>query len=155
MANQYPNIVPVGFSGDYNDFRNTVCDKSGAMRLIANAVTIPSATASGQVVGLFPFNAGASVGYGGKVYCDDLDTGTDVTVTLGYIYEDNTVGDDTDAFAAASTKPQSAGVVELDAKAGMTFKASANGWVVAVLGGGAPTTTSGDLTFNIPVAYDN
>lgn len=154
MTTSLPSIVPTGYSGTTADFLRTKKDTSGAMRLITGSVSIPATTASTTVVGLMPFNKGMKLGYGSRVYCADLDTATTVTLDIGYTYYDSTTGtSDPNAYVAASTAPQSGGMIEMTDVAGMPDTMEADGWVTATIGAGA-TTTTGSLTFNLSFAYD-
>lgn len=154
MALTLPSIVPSGYAGTSADFQKTKCDKSGAVRLVTGSVTVPASTASGTIIGLFPFNKGAKVSYGSRVYVADLDTGTDVTLDVGYQYYNSDTGTSQNAgFVSASTAPQAGGMIEMTAVTSMTFTAAGDGWVIAKIGGGA-TTTEGAITFNCSVAYD-
>src|ERR1700761_4408234 len=90
-----PTLFPVEYSGTStgitNDFLKVKEDRSGAARIYTGQVSIPAATAALATVGLIPFNKGAQFHIDNtSVYLDDLDTGTTVTVSLGYIYDDNT-----------------------------------------------------------------
>ena len=148
-----PAIVPTGYLGTSNDFLHAKVDRSGAVRKVTGSVSIPAATATNAIVGLVPFRKGAKFDYGSRVYSDDLDTSTNVTLNIGYVYDDNvTYTDATDAFVAASTTPQTGGMIEMTAKTGMTWTASADGWIVGKFL--AATTTTGLLTFNLGIAYD-
>ena len=54
-----PNIVPTGYAGDDTDYNKVKCDRSGAVRIIAGSVEVPSGTVADSYVGLAPFNKGA------------------------------------------------------------------------------------------------
>ena len=155
MTTALPSIVPTGYSKTVADFTaRTKVDRSGALRLVTGTVSVPATTASTTIVGLVPFNKGAKISYGSRVYSADLDTSTNVTLDIGYTYYDSTLGTSVaNAFVAASTTPQTGGMIEMTAVAGMTFTAAADGWMTATIGGGA-TTTTGSLTFNVGIAYD-
>lgn len=148
-----PSIVPTGFAATDLDYLKARCDTSGAMRLIQGSVSVPASTATDAIIGLAPFRKGARLSYGSRVYTADLDSSTNVTLDIGYVYDDNaTYTDDPDAFVAASTAPQSGGMVEMTALAGMTFVAEADGWFIAQVN--AATTTTGNLTYNLGISYD-
>lgn len=150
-----PSILPVGYAGDYTDYLKTKEDRSGAVRRIQGVVALPAATATNTIIGLFPFNEGMSFsGLGGfNVHSDDLDSSTNVTMNVGIVYQDTVNG--TDALAlitSASTAPQAGGFIAPTATDWMQEITTGNGWVtVQVL---AATTTTGNVIFNIPFAYD-
>ena len=154
MTTTLPSIVPTGYAGTNADFQKCKADRSGAVRCITGSVSIPASTASGTIIGLFPFNKGMKLGYGSRVYVADLDTSTNVTLDIGFQYYDSTTGTSQNAgFVAASTAPQTAGMVEMTAVTSMTTTMAGDGWVVAKIGGGS-TTTTGAITFNCSFAYD-
>ncbi len=148
-----PTIVPTGFGMTDADFLKCKCDRSGAMTLVHGYVAIPAATAKDTIIGLHPFRKGARLSYGSRVYSADLDTSTNVTLDIGYVYDDAvTYTTDLDAFVVASTAPQTGGMVEMTAVEGMTWVAEADGWICAQVN--AATTTTGNLTFSLGLSYD-
>lgn len=139
-----------------NSYFNAPAGQGDSPRLVVRTATIPDSSTVGTIIGLVPFNKGASVSYGSALAVADLDTGTDVTLNWGYHYADNdtvTNINDADAFAAAATTAQAGGVVRPTATAGSTFEATANGWVTVSIAGGS-TTTAGDITFNGIISYE-
>jgi len=150
-----PTIVPTGFAGDYTDFLKTKDDRSGAVRRVQGEISVPATTATTAIVGLFPFNSGMSfAGLGGYNFnVADLDSSTNVTISLGVAYQDTVQGTDAlTLITSGSTAPQAGGFVAPTATNWMEFVSTGNGWVVATFG--AATTTTGNITFNIPFAYD-
>lgn len=149
-----PTIAPTGYSKTSADFTaRTKVDRSGAVRVVTGTVSVPASTATSTLIGLVPFNKGAKITYGSRVYTADLDSSTNVTLDIGYTYYDSTAGtSDPNAFVAASTAAQTAGMMEMTAVEGMTWTAEADGWIAAT--NNAATTTTGSLTFNIGIAYD-
>ncbi len=149
-----PTIVPVEYSGTALDFLKVKVDRSGAARMAAGKVTVPSGTAFTTIVGLFPFNKGARFEVNSfNVHCGNFGAAT-TTIDLGIVYNDNTNNtNDVDAFAAASTAPQSGGFVTPTNVAGLQLVTTADGWVVATINT-ANADADGDITFSIPVAYD-
>lgn len=150
-----PTIVPTGFAGDYTDFLKTKADRSGAVRRVQGSVSIPAATATDTIIGLFPFVAGMSFsGLGGyNLYTADLDTSTNVTLDWGIAYQDSGQGtDNLDAITSASTAAQTGGFVVPDEIDFLTLVTTGNGWVTVQVN--AATVTTGSLTFNIPFVYD-
>jgi hypothetical protein len=145
-----PTIYPTQYSGTgantlTNDFNKVKCDRSGAARINAGRVSVPSGTAFTTIVGLTPFNKGARFNIDStSIYCGNFGAAT-TTVDIGYVYDDNTTyTNDVDAWASASTAPQSGGFVTVDEFAGLTFVAAADGWIVATI-----NTANADATANI------
>lgn len=150
-----PSIVPTGFAGDDTDYLKTKCDRSGAVRRVQGSVSVPASTATDTIIGLFPFNSGMSLAglSGYNFYTADLDTSTNVTIDLGVVYDNNTDNtNDLDLITSASTAPQAGGFIAPDEIEWMTYVTTANGWVVAQVN--AATTTTGSITFNVPITYD-
>lgn len=149
------NIYPTGFQGTDLDYLNAPqVDRSGAMRIYTNTISVPDTTSSGSIIGLMPFNKGARLGYGSVVAFGDFDTASNVTANVGWVYDDNdttTNINDVDGFIAASTAPQAGGLAEFSAVAGVNFEATANGWVMVQFT--ADTTTAASLTYNLTVGY--
>lgn len=149
-----PSIVPTQYQGDYRDFLKVKDDRSGAARTYAGTVSVPSGTAATTVVGLVPFNKGARFTIGDKsVYCGNFGAAS-TTVDLGYVYDDNaTYTNNVDAWASASTAPQSGGFVTVDEPDGVTFIAEANGWIAMTINTAAADNTA-SVTFNFTGSYD-
>lgn len=155
MADTYPSIVPTGFAGDYTDFFKVKCDRSGAVRRVSGSVSVPATTATDTVIGLFPFTSGMSLAglSGYNLYSADLDTSTNVTIDVGVQYQNTDQGTtNLTLITSASTAPQAGGFVAPDEITWMDYVTTGNGWVVVQVN--AATTTTGSLTFNIPIAYD-
>lgn len=150
-----PTLYPTEFQGTDLDYLNAPqVDRSGAMRLYTNTISIPDTTSSGTIIGLMPFNKGARLGYGSVVAFGDFDTASNVTANVGWVYDDNdtvTNVNDVDGFIAASTAPQAGGLAEFSAVAGVNFEATANGWVMCQFT--ADTTTAASVTYNLNVGY--
>ncbi len=147
-----PTIVPVGFQGDYTDFFNTKVERDGSVRRSQGSVSVPSATATDTIIGLFPFNAGFSFAGTPVLYTADLDSSTNVTLDFGIAYQNTDQGtDDLDAIASA-VSAQAAGFVAPDEIEWLTLVTTGNGWVTVQVN--AATTLTGSLTFNIPGTYD-
>jgi hypothetical protein len=149
-----PNIVPAQYQGNDNDYLNVKLDRSGAARIFAGTVSVPSGTVATSIVGLVPFNKGARFTIGDKsVYCGNFGAGT-TTVDVGYIYDDNTnFTNDVDAWASASTAPQSGGFVTVDEIVGHTFVAAADGWIAVTINT-ADADATANISFNFAGAYD-
>lgn len=157
MALTLPTIVPTGYAGDYTDFFRTKVDKSGAVRTIDGSVSIPSGTASGTLVGIFPFNKGFSA-HGLRVYCTPLDTGTSQLVDIGWTYYDSATGTSVPGgFVSASTAAQSGGAninfTGASSVSGMLFNALGDGWMTLRVAAQS-TLVTGTVTYNIAIYYD-
>jgi hypothetical protein len=149
-----PTIVPTGFANDSTDFLKTVRDTFGAARVVTGTASVTSGTAADAFVGLVPFNKGATFKLdSASVHCGNFGAGS-TTVNVGIIYDDNaTYTNDPDAFASASTAPQSGGFVTIDEIEGLTLETEANGWLAVQLKTAAADATA-DVTFSVIVKYD-
>lgn len=149
-----PNIVPTQYQAAATDFLTVKTDRSGAARVYAGTVSVPSGTVATSIVGLVPFRKGARFAIGDKsVYCGNFGAAT-TTVDLGYIYNDNvTFTNDVDAWASAATAPQAGGFVTVDEIVGHTFVAAADGWIAATINTANADATA-DISFNFVGAYD-
>lgn len=149
-----PSVIPTQYGGTSTDFLKVKVDRSGAARVAAGSVSVPSGTAADAYVGLVPFNKGARFTIGDKsVYCGNFGAGS-TTVNLGYVYDDNvTYTNDVDAWASLSSAPQSGGFITVDEKEGVSFVAEANGWITVQLKA-ADADATADITFNFIEAYD-
>lgn len=149
-----PNIVPTGYALTTNDFLHTKVGRDGTIRSVRGSVSVSNGTLTATVIGLCPFNKGASLNYGSRIYAADLDTASAVTLDIGYTYQDAvTYTNVQDAFVSASTAAQAGGMIEMTSLAGMTWSAAADGWIVATVRA-ASTGATGSLTFNLGIAYD-
>ena len=150
-----PNTVPTKYAGDDSDYPRAPARKDGSLGMTYVSVTVAAATASGQIIGLVPVRKGARLVQGAtQLYVADLDTGTDVTLDIGFIYDDNTTyTNDPNAFASALTTAQTGGLITFDEQAGLSYEAEADGWIAVTLGGGQPTTTEGAISGQIVLAY--
>jgi hypothetical protein len=149
---QYPDNVPTGYSGDYTDFLKVKRDTFGALRNEYTSIAVADSASAGTSYGLMPFQKGFRISYGSKFYTPDLDTASNVTWNLGYLYEDTAETSDADAFASA-VSGQSAAVLSFDENEGMSFEATGNGWVTATLAAG-PVTTAGTIESTFDFCYD-
>lgn len=151
----YPDFVPTGFAGDYTDFLKVKRDTFGALRNQYTSIAVADSASAATTYGLIPFQKGFRISYGSKFYTPDLDTDSNVTWNLGYMYEDTAVAgaaSDADAFASLLSG-QSAAVLSFDEVLGMSFVAEGNGWVVAALAAG-PVTTAGTIQATLDFTYD-
>ena len=151
-----PSLYPSKFAGSSLDFNKTKQLNDGGMQMQQGTVSVPSSTASGTVIGLVPFRKGFSFSAGSSyIYTADLDTGTSVTFSVGYVYDDNTTYTNAaSAFASAVTTPQSGGAITLapTTAAAIGWVADADGWIAITTGGGS-TTTTGSVSFQICGTY--
>lgn len=149
---QFPDNVPTGFAGDATDFLKVKRDSTGANRTEYKSITVADSASAGTTYGLVPFQKGFRLSYGSAFGTDDLDTASNVTWNLGYLYSDTALTSDADAFASALSGQASA-VLTFDEKAGLSWVAEGEGWVVAALAAG-PVTTEGDIELQAVGCYD-
>lgn len=149
-----PSIVPVNRSGTYRDYLQTKVDRSGAARIEAVSVSVPSGTTTTTIVGLAPFNKGFRLDVGSTQLAVAA-LGSSVTLDIGYVYDDNvTYTNDQDAFATGLTVAAAGGLVVFDEVVGLRdFVAQANGWLVAVIQG-ATTGNTGNIFGQVGGIYD-
>lgn len=150
-----PTIYPAQFNPSIGDvFAKAPALRNGAVQAVEVTVSVPSSTATSTVIGLMPFNKGARIHYDSRLLTADLDSSTNVTLDVGYVYDDNTTyTNDPNAFVAASTTAQTGGIITFSATAGFQFIAEADGWVAVTTGGGS-TTTTGNIQAELMVSYD-
>lgn len=150
-----PSIIPTQYVGLTYPWLQAPVDRSGALRMVEGAVSIPATTATDAIIGLVPFQAGARFHIdGASIWSADLDSSTNVTMDIGYVFDqDATYTNDLDAWVSASTAPQAGGFLTPDEKEGLSFVAGSNGWLTAQVN--AATTTTGTITFQVAVAYDS
>lgn len=149
-----PTILANGYSNAETDVNLAPSGQGDGPRLVVRTAVVSDNATEGTTYGLIPFLKGASVDYGSKLITSDLDTTTNVTWNLGYVYLDNdttTNINDTDAFISA-VSGQAASVISFDEVAGATWVATAPGWITATLAAG-PVTTAGTVTFNGIISY--
>ena len=177
MAAIFPKIVPTGYTGDYQDFIVRVkSDKSGAVRLITGMVNVSSGTTIGTIIGLAPFNKGAKLLTGAsQIYTPQLDSGTALTMSVGYYYTDSSsagsnAASNTSAYSSSDSHSQLAagGLITLGATTAgsslavvpgataQTFDLTGDGWFTVQLGTGSTPTNqaAASMSFSLAVAYD-
>lgn len=174
MANVFPKIVPTGYAGDITDFLRTKRDNSGAARLITGQVNVTSGTTIGTIIGLAPFNKGAKLMTGAsQIYTPQLDTGTGLTMSVGYQYTDSSsaganAASNTSAYSSSDSHSQLAagGLITLGATTAGSSLAGSNtaqtvdlqgdGWFVIQTGTASTATNqaSAAISFSLAVAYD-
>lgn len=155
MANQFPNILPPGFAGNVFDFNKAKIDRSGAVRHYKGVVSVPSGTTVGNKVGLVPVRQGGQiVNSASQIWFDAL--GTSVTTSVGVTYGPSSTQTEAPAtyVAAGNTTAAAGGSVVLNSVlAGLLYKFLDDGWVTVTLAG-ATTGSTGNITFNVAIAYD-
>ena len=118
-------------------------------------LTVPASTAASTNAGLIRFEKGFSL-TGLAIKSDDLDSATNVTLDVGYLYDDTT-GEDPNAFLSALDIAQDAGSrtwpVDDGLLTGISFVATGPGYLSLTTGGGA-TTDAGDITGIVEFTYD-
>lgn len=146
-----PSIVPTSYSGTDKDYLIAPGTRDGTISVVAGAVSVPSATAATTVVGLFPFQKGATF-HAPTFHVGDL-TDNSGTLDFGIVYDDNSGNtNDVDLFASLSTAGRAGGYVTLDEVAWLNYVTTANGWVVVTLNTSAADATV-NVTFNVGVQY--
>lgn len=149
--------TPTLFSDVAGTSTNKFIAKSEPQGVIAQKfiLTVPASTTSGTNAGLIRFEKGFSL-TGLGIVSADLDTGTDVTLSVGYLYDDTT-GEDDNAFLSAIDIAQDAGSVIWPIAdgllTGVSFVATGGGYLSLTTGGGS-TTTAGDITGIAQFTYD-
>ena len=154
MANQYPDIVPVGFNGTITDFNKAKIDRSGALRLASGFVAVPSGTAIGAKIGLVPVRKGARVACAASSIWP-LALGTSVTGTIGVTYNPGSSQTEVPAqYGPSSTVYAAGGNISLNGvNGGAIFVVQDDGWITVTIAGAATTTTN-NINYNISIAYD-
>lgn len=149
--------TPTLFSDVAGTAENRFIAKSEPQGVIAQraVLSIPASTASGVNAGLIRFERGFAL-TGLAVVSEDLDTGANVTLDVGYLYDDTT-GEDSDAFFSGLDIAQDAGSRVWPADdgllTGVSFVATGGGYLSITTGGGA-TTTDGNITVIAQFTYD-
>lgn len=156
MTLTLPTIAPTYYGLTNQAFSLAPEIRNGSPDVTIISIIVPSATATGTLIGVVPFRAGARVSYkGNELYIPDWDTSTNVTFTAGYTYYDSTQGtSNASAFISTSTVGQTAGFASFNTQAGYQFIAAADGWVTITTAGGT-TTTSGTIQSEVQISYDS
>lgn len=151
-----PTYVSSKYAADDSAFLKCKVDRSGAVRHEYFTCSITAATTSDTVVGLVPFQKGARFNWGAStIHVTDMDTDSDLTLDVGYVYDDNsTYTNDPDAFASQVTTGQAGGIITMDEHAGLSFQAEANGWIALTIGVGGTSYTTIVIKGQIALAYD-
>lgn len=151
-----PTIVPTGYDKTSKDYLHAKVERDGCLRTQYKTVTIPASTATNTVIGLVPFQKGARINLAATgLAIADLDTSTNVTIDIGYVYKTgSSETDDPNAFASDLTTAQSGGYITFDEPTtGLPWVAADDGWLALTIGGGA-TTTSGAFYGQVGMCYD-
>lgn len=153
----------------YTNFNKVVSDKYGllahGLAFYNDKVTIPAGTIAGSRFRAFRFKEGFTL-TDFTILTDDLDTGTAVTISVGYVYDagqtdnnDVALVDDEDYFIDNNT---SIGQAEASfaypsnsssQNVGKYFTAEGSGYIVVEITGG-PTTTAGTIEVGIGYTYN-
>ena len=174
----FPKIVPTGYSGDYQDFIVRVkADRSGALRVISGSVLVSSGTTLNTNIGLAPFTKGAKLVTGAsQIFCPNWDSGTTVSVSVGYLYSDTTsaganAASNTSAYASSQTVVNttfsavggliplggtSAGT-SLSSQPGVTaqtYDLLGDGWFVVTPSSTVTNGAAAAVNYSLVVAYD-
>lgn len=150
-------IALAGYSDVANVPAGTYTPKAEPQGVLAEQAicVIPALTVQNAVFGIIRFEPGFSLTKW-DVHCADLDSSTNVTLALGYIYDDL---DDANvaALLSGSTIPQAGGDYIWPTVSGLltgfSFTATQAGYLVAKITGGA-TTTAGNITSIAQFTYN-
>lgn len=116
---------------------------------------VPATTAADTNIGMIRFQKNFSL-VGFAIVSDDLDTATNVTLDVGYLYDDTT-GEDGNAFFSAADIAQDGGSLVWPIAdgllTGISFRATGDGYLSVTTGGGT-TTTAGNITLIALFTYD-
>lgn len=158
MTLTLPSIVPTTYAGTSADFRTAKVDRGGDLRAEYFTVSVPGTTVTTTIIGLVPFQKNFRFHLGASIISTaDLDSGSSVTVDIGYTYYDSTLGTSSGAaFGSALTTAQTGGtftLIKTTETNVVTWVAAADGWLTATIGGGN-TTTTGNLYGQIVGSYD-
>jgi len=130
-------------------------DLSGAVTVQKAIASLVAVNVSGTNIGMIRFDTNFSL-VSLAVKSDDLDSSTNVTLLVGYLY-DGTTGEDDNAFLDALDIAQDAGSrtwpVDDGLLTGISFTATGPGYLSITTGGGS-TTTAGDLTLIATFTYN-
>lgn len=149
-----PAVLPTGWTGKDTDYLKTKVDHEGSLRMQYSSVAVTAAATAGTTYGLVPFNKGFRLSYATQLYVTDLDTATNVTLDIGYVYKTGSTGtDDPDAFATALTTAQAGGLITFDESAGLSWVAADDGWIAVTLAAG-PASTTGSISGQLVGCYD-
>lgn len=151
-----PTVLPTGFDGTSKDYLHTKVDRDGCLREQYSTVTIPASTVATTLIGLVPFNKGFRLSSGGtRLAVADLDTSTNVTFDVGYVYKTGSAEtDDPNAFATLLTTAQTGGYIVFDEPTtDLPFVAADDGWIVMQIAAGT-TTTAGAFYGQVVGCYD-
>lgn len=124
----------------------------GGGRHNQSTISIPGSTATGQTFALVRFEINARVG-DLQFSVADLDTSNTVRIDVGYIYDDNALTDDLDAFIFDIT-PDVAALHAKNQISAVDLITLGGGYIVASVRA-QPTTTTGDVSINTSIAYDS
>lgn len=152
MTLNLPSIVSSAYVGTTADFKNTKCDRSGALRREYFTASIPVGTVINTYVGLVPFNKNARISLGSP-YIDNVGDGA-FTFGLGILYYDSTLGTSSDTcFSSANTAGQAGGLITIEGNAWLDVLTTADGWVVLKTGG-STTDNAGVIKGHASTSYD-
>jgi len=131
-------------------------DRNGGMVQQKAVASVAVATAANDIIAMIPFQTGFSLDRF-AASSDILDTGTDVLLEVGYIYTDDTLTDDTNAFLTALDIAQDAGSRTWPVDDGLLtavgFLSAGEGFLTVRLSAG-PTTTLGNITLRAGFSYN-
>ena len=149
--------APIIFSDKAGTLENKFSAKVEPQGILAQKAIaeIPASTVVATDIGMIRFEKGWTL-TGLDIVSDDLDSGTNVTLDVGYLL-DGTTGEDKDAFFSGLDIAQDAGSRVWPADdgllTGISFTADEGGYLSVTTAGGS-TTTLGNITVIAKFTYD-
>lgn len=136
---------------------NAKVDRSGAVRSIKAVASVPDTTAADTIIGMVRFQKGFSL-HQLAIVSDDLDAGTDLLLDVGFVYDEDTLTDDPNAFLDGADIAQDAGSLVWPVADGLLtgtgFVAEADGYISVQLTDNA-AEADGDITVKALFSYDD
>ena len=138
------------------DDKSAVKDSFGALRIVERSGEVPASTASDSTVGLVRFQKGAKIN-DFVLEAEALDSGTDVTLKVGFIYDDTSLTSNDDAFFTALDIAQTGGgfaawPADSNSLNVTGFEAEGAGYLAVTIDVQA-TEVAGDLTCRASLSY--
>lgn len=131
-------------------------DREGSVTQEKATVTVAAGTTTTDTIYMHRFQKGFAL-YGFQLASDDLDTGTTLTLAVGYEYDSSSLTSDDNAFLTNSDIAQDAGSIVYPTADGLltatTFTAEGDGYITITPSAGT-TISSGDIVMRTLFSYD-
>lgn len=131
-------------------------DREGSLTQEKAVATVPAGTTTTDTIYMHRFQKGFALN-SFQLVSEDLDTGTTVTLAVGYEYDSSSLTSDDNAFLTNSDIAQDAGSVVYPTADGLltatTFTAEGDGYITITPSAGT-TISSGDITMRTTFSYD-